>query len=61
MCITPSAKLKSYDAPSPGPAAPSQVNTSPFQDGWIIKVKMSNKGELGSLLDADAYSKECEH
>ncbi|GFR44032.1 hypothetical protein Agub_g5189 [Astrephomene gubernaculifera] len=39
---------------------PGTVNTSPFQDGWIIKVKLSDKAELGSLLDADAYSKECE-
>ncbi|KAG2437594.1 hypothetical protein HYH02_011234 [Chlamydomonas schloesseri] len=39
---------------------PGTVNTSPFKEGWIIKVKLSNKGELSSLLDADAYTKECE-
>ncbi|KAG2486203.1 hypothetical protein HYH03_015165 [Edaphochlamys debaryana] len=39
---------------------PGTVNTSPFEQGWIIKVKLSNKDELKSLLDADAYAKECE-
>ncbi|GLC77790.1 NAD-dependent glutamate dehydrogenase [Pleodorina starrii] len=39
---------------------PGTVNTSPFEEGWIIKVKMSNKGELQSLLDADAYAAKCE-
>ncbi|KXZ52957.1 gdcH [Gonium pectorale] len=39
---------------------PATVNTSPFADGWIMKVKLSNKGELSALLDADAYAKECE-
>nr|BCL66155.1 glycine cleavage system protein H [Volvox reticuliferus]BCL66223.1 glycine cleavage system protein H [Volvox reticuliferus] len=39
---------------------PGTVNTSPFEEGWIIKVKLSNKGELGALLDADAYAAECE-
>ncbi|GLI62918.1 glycine cleavage system protein H [Volvox africanus] len=39
---------------------PGTVNTSPFEEGWIIKVKLSNKGELAALLDADAYAAECE-
>lgn len=37
-----------------------QVNSSPYKEGWIIKVKMSNKAELGKLLDSGAYQKECE-
>ncbi|PNH11721.1 Glycine cleavage system H protein, mitochondrial [Tetrabaena socialis] len=39
---------------------PGTVNTGPFKDGWIIKVKLSNPAELNSLLDSDAYQKECD-
>jgi glycine cleavage system H protein len=34
--------------------APEAVNKDPH-GAWIIKVKPSNAGELGSLLDAAAY------
>jgi glycine cleavage system H protein len=34
--------------------APEAVNKDPH-GAWIIKVKPSNTGELGSLLDAAAY------
>jgi glycine cleavage system H protein len=37
------------------------VNKDPYKAGWIIKVKLSNKGELNNLLDAKAYEKQCEH
>lgn len=37
-----------------------QVNSSPFGDGWIMKVQLSDKGELDDLLDAKAYEKHCE-
>jgi len=36
------------------------VNTSPYEKGWLIKVKLSNSGELNSLMDDDKYSKFCE-
>ncbi|EFJ40977.1 hypothetical protein VOLCADRAFT_77739 [Volvox carteri f. nagariensis] len=39
---------------------PGTVNTSPYEEGWIIKVKMSKKGELVGLLNADEYAAECE-
>lgn len=32
---------------------PELVNTDPYGDGWIIKVKIT--GEAEDLLDADAY------
>jgi glycine cleavage system H protein len=38
-------------------SSPELVNQSPYKDGWFIKLKISNKGELTNLLDADAYSK----
>lgn len=37
-----------------------KINTSPYEDGWMIKVKPSNPEELGSLMDAKAYTKFCE-
>lgn len=38
----------------------AQVNTSPYESGWIIKVKVSDSGELNSLMDDAKYSKFCE-
>ncbi len=32
----------------------------PYNKGWFIKVKMSDKAALGSLLDDAAYKKQCE-
>eukprot|EP00898_Chlorokybus_atmophyticus_P007754 jgi/Chlat1/7980/Chrsp7S07747 len=39
--------------------SPANVNSGPFEDGWLVKVKLSNKGELNDLLDAAAYEKHC--
>ncbi len=36
-------------------ADPETVNKDPYGDGWMIKVKMSNPGELDDLLDAATY------
>ena len=35
--------------------APETVNTDPYGEGWICKMRMENSGELGALLDAAAY------
>ena len=37
------------------PDTPELVNTSPYEDGWMVKIKLSDPSELDSLLDADAY------
>ena len=34
---------------------PTKANNDPYGEGWIIKVKMSDPGELEDLLDAKAY------
>ena len=34
---------------------PELINESPYTDGWIIKIKMSNPAELDSLLSASDY------
>lgn len=36
-------------------ANPEAVNSDPYGDGWMIKVKMSNPSEMDGLLDAEAY------
>ncbi len=38
-------------------ATPGLVNQSAEGDGWIAKIKMSDPTEVGSLLNADSYSK----
>ena len=35
--------------------APETVNTKPFSDGWIVKVKITNASELDTLLSAEDY------
>jgi len=38
-------------------SAPETVNSSPYEGGWILKLKLSSPGEVGTLLDAAAYEK----
>ena len=35
---------------------PEKVNDSPYDDGWIIKVEITNPAELDELLDSKSYS-----
>ncbi|HJY39467.1 MAG TPA: glycine cleavage system protein GcvH [Steroidobacteraceae bacterium] len=41
-------------------ATPELVNSDPYGQGWLFKIKPSNTSELGSLLDAKAYGKVVE-
>jgi len=34
---------------------PEAINTDPHGAGWLIKMKLANAAELGSLMDAAAY------
>ncbi len=34
---------------------PELVNTDPYGDGWMIKLKIADASELDALLGADAY------
>jgi glycine cleavage system H protein len=38
-------------------AAPELVNSDPYGEGWMVKVKVGNPAELNDLLDAAAYGK----
>ncbi len=40
--------------------APETVNESPYEDGWIAKLKLADTGVLDTLLDAEAYTKLAE-
>jgi len=36
---------------------PERVNQSPYKDGWLFKLKLSDHAELDGLLARDAYAK----
>ncbi len=35
--------------------APEIINTSPYEDGWMIKIRMADAGDADKLMDAEAY------
>ena len=35
--------------------SPEFINDSPYEDGWIIKVEVSNVDEISQLLDNNQY------
>ncbi|MEN8175584.1 MAG: glycine cleavage system protein GcvH [Pseudomonadota bacterium] len=37
--------------------APETINESPYEGGWLFRLKLANAGDLDGLLDADAYAK----
>lgn len=39
---------------------PSIVNSDPYGDGWMVKLKVADVGALESLLDADKYARHIE-
>ena len=38
--------------------SPEKLNESPYDDGWIIKIKSNASEEMSSLLTADQYKEE---
>lgn len=36
-------------------SGPELVNSDPYGEGWIVKVELSDAGEVDSLMSADAY------
>ncbi len=36
-------------------SAPEKVNSDPYGEGWMVKVSITNAGEVGGLLSADQY------
>ena len=37
---------------------PETVNKSPYDDGWLVEIKVKDKSEINNLLDADSYKKK---
>jgi glycine cleavage system H protein len=37
--------------------APETVNSDPYGDGWIVRVRLSNPGEAETLMDAEGYQR----
>ena len=35
--------------------APETINGDPYGDGWLVKVRLSDPGEVDDLLDVQAY------
>lgn len=35
--------------------SPESINSDPYGDGWLVRVKLTDTSEVESLLDAAAY------
>jgi glycine cleavage system H protein len=40
---------------------PELVNTDPFGEGWMVKVKVANIADVESLMDVDTYKAHTGH
>jgi glycine cleavage system H protein len=36
---------------------PEKINADPYGDGWLVRVKLSDTGEVDQLLDVEAYKR----
>ncbi len=41
--------------------SPESVNSGPYEDGWLYKIKLSKETELDELLSAEDYIENCEN
>jgi glycine cleavage system H protein len=41
------------------PSKLETLNTDPYDQGWLVKIKLSSEDGLGDLLDYSAYQKQC--
>jgi glycine cleavage system H protein len=39
---------------------PEMVNEEPYENGWMIKMKIANQDEVNELMDAEAYKAHTE-
>jgi glycine cleavage system H protein len=37
--------------------APEQINTDPYGEGWLLKLRPADAGSIDALLDASAYQR----
>jgi glycine cleavage system H protein len=45
--------IEANDALSDDPAV---INESPFEKGWLIRIKITDSAPLDELMDADTYA-----
>jgi glycine cleavage system H protein len=38
-------------------STPELVNSSPYEDAWLVKLRVTDESQLSGLMDADAYEK----
>lgn len=38
---------------------PELVNNSPYEDGWLIKIRVDNPSDLGQLMTEEQYNSFC--
>jgi glycine cleavage system H protein len=36
---------------------PETVNADPYGEGWLVRIRIGDSGEVGQLLDSEAYKK----
>jgi len=36
---------------------PEIINKNPYDDGWLVEIKVKDKSEINSLLDPESYKK----
>jgi glycine cleavage system H protein len=37
--------------------APETINSSPYEEGWLVEIEVADKSEIDSLIDAESYKK----
>jgi glycine cleavage system H protein len=37
--------------------SPETINSSPYEDGWLVEIEIENKSDIDELLDSDSYKK----
>ena len=37
--------------------APETINTSPYDEGWLVEIQVKDKSEIDDLLDPESYKK----
>ncbi len=42
------------------PDSLEKLNSDPYGDGWIAKIRVSDESTLGKLMDHAAYQQQCE-
>jgi glycine cleavage system H protein len=40
--------------------APEKINDDPYGDGWLVRIRLSDPGEVDDLMDAETYKNSLE-